>query len=171
MSIPQTELTYSLPLNRLFFREFNHEDLTSFRRETKTFQQIYERNVSKDLRLIQRFTGFPWTRSFIPIYIVQSCPKSISDPLILRYFKNPLFMYVLLIHELVHVNLQGNNIKLDREKLEVYVNAVVREVLKQSPNAKKLLEAATHEKNWDKMLKSGVQLNDKTLKDLLQSEQ
>jgi hypothetical protein len=171
MLIPKTELTYSLPLNRLFLREFDHKDLTSLRTETKTFREIYEQNVPKDLRLIQRFTGFPWTKSFIPIYIVRSCPESISDPLVLRYFKNPLFMYVLLIHELVHVNLQGNNIKLDRGKLEIYVNAVVSEVLKQSTNVKKLLKAATHEKNWNKMLKSGLQLNDKTLKDILQSEQ
>lgn len=55
----------------------------------------------------------------------------------------------------------------NRDKLEVYVNAVVREVLKQSPNATEMLKAASQMKDWKKMLEYKIDLAGKNLKMIL----
>jgi hypothetical protein len=167
MLIPQTELIYSYPLNRLFIRDFSYSDLATMKRLAKDFEKIYERNILRDLELISKFTGFDWEKNRIPICVVKNCPESISHPLILRYFENPNFMYVLLVHELVHNNIAGKIRVTNRDKLEVYVNAVVREVLKQSPNATEMLNVASQMRNWRKMLEYGINLTDGTLKTLL----
>jgi hypothetical protein len=169
MSIPQTELVYSYPLNRLFIKDFSYSDLTTLKRLAKEFEKIYERNILRDLELIPKFTGFNWEKTYIPIYIVKSCPESISHPLILRYLENPVLMYVLLIHELVHNNIAGKIRVTNRDKLEAYVNAVVKEVLKQSPNATEILKTASQMRNWRKMLEYKINLTDKTLRTLLTS--
>lgn len=167
MPVPRTELVYSYPLNRLFRRDFSYSDLAALKGLAKDFEKIYERNILRDLDLIPRFTGFDWEKSHIPIYLVKSCPESISHPLILRYLENPGLMYSLLIHELIHNNIAGKIHLTNRNKLEVYVNAVVREVLKQSPNATEMLKAASQMRNWKKMLEYEINLTDKTLKTLL----
>ena len=166
---PRLELVYSYPLNRLFMRDFSYSDLAYLKCSAKDFERIYEKNIVKDLELIPKFTGFNWEKSHIPIYVVKRCPESISHPLILRYYENPVLMYVLLIHELVHINIAEKIRLANRDKLEVYVNTVVREVLKQSPNATEMLKVASQIRNWREMLKYGINLTDKTLKTLLRA--
>jgi hypothetical protein len=168
MQIPKPELIYSYPLNKLFIKEFKHSDKANLQNQCKDFEDIYVKSISNDLRLIQAFTGFDWNAPCISIYIVKNCPSSISHPLILRYQNNPAFMYTLLLHELVHNNLEGNIGILEHDQEEVYVNAVVRAVINQSRNARAMLKAASLERSWMKMLKSRISLTEnKPLKAIL----
>jgi len=145
MQIPKTELIYSYPLNRLLIKGFKRQDIAQLKMQCKEFEDIYAKNISRDLTFIHTFTGFDWEKTYIPIYIVKNCSHSISNPLILRYQDNPAFMYTLLLHELVHNNLEGNIRIFQHNQLEIYVNAVVRAVLRKSLDAKVMLKAASRE--------------------------
>jgi hypothetical protein len=169
MRTPETPIVMSTPLNRLFLPDFGREDARALKKDTEGFWILCKQSISRDVRLIPRFTGFFWQKTFIPIYIVRDCRNSISNPLILKYHENPSFMYVILLHELAHNNLEHplEIARLGHERSELYVNATVREILEEPPSRAEMINAARVDENWDKMLDSGLRLRDRTVRDIL----
>ncbi len=81
-------------------------------KKCRQFEQIYKKNISKSIKLIEKHTKIKkWLYEFIPINIVflkKSVYKkvhSFANPLTLKYRNDSKEMFYVLIHELIHNNL------------------------------------------------------------------
>ncbi len=102
----KTQLKYSWIYNNQFDKEFSYKDLAILMTKTRQFITLFDKNINKILELIPKFTGYKWPENdLIKFYIVNEKGHSFSDPLTLKYYENNKLMFVILIHELAHYNI------------------------------------------------------------------
>lgn len=128
--IPKTELRYSRNYISKWISGFSYNDLEKLKNSCRRFENIYDNNIKEILKLIKKYSGDEWDRKYIPIYIVRR-RNSFSDPLTLRYKKNPKFMLVILIHELLHCNLKNQRDFKNGKDLHSFMEGIVKKVIKK----------------------------------------
>ena len=128
---PKTEIRYSIIYNRMFNEKFSREDMKKLKEDCKKFEELYNKNISKILELIEKHHKKEWTYSIIPIYIVRDIPNSFSDPLTLKYFDNEKLMLILLAHELLHNNFAGKMNFKNPEELHQYMEPILDKIINE----------------------------------------
>ena len=129
----KTELRYSRIYNRLFDKDFSWEKIINLRKDCEKFEKLYNENIENLLRLIEKNHLKYWKYDKIPIYIVnEKFPFSFSDPLTLKYHKNPRQMFVVLSHELLHNNLGKKKFK-NKKELHIYMEPILNSIIKEMP--------------------------------------
>ena len=102
--IPKIDLRFSFIYNKKFNSNFNLQDFTKLKNDSRPFIELFNKYIKNILHLIETYNE-PWKREYIPIYLVSGKIKSFSDPLTLRYREDYNLLLLILIHELIHNNL------------------------------------------------------------------
>ena len=127
MVIPKTEIRYSYIYNKQFDSNFSYKDKNKLQRKCRKFGILYKKYIKQILKEIEKSQG-KWKRKYIPIYIVEKSKTSFSDPLTLKYQKNPKLMLVIMTHELLHNNL-SKKFKSTKE-LHKYMEPILNKIIK-----------------------------------------
>ncbi|MFH1823121.1 MAG: hypothetical protein ABH817_00165 [archaeon] len=114
-------IRYSFIYNKQFNPKFEEKDLFKLRRDCLEFEYIYNKNIKKLLKKIGKFK-----RKFIPIYIVKD-KTSFSDPLTLKYKKDPKLMFITLAHELLHNSIQKKF--KSKKELHKYMEPILNKII------------------------------------------
>ena len=69
--IPKTEIRYSIVYNKMFDKNFSLKDLIKLRKYCKKFEELFNKNIDKILKLTEKNHKKEWQYHFIPIYIVK----------------------------------------------------------------------------------------------------
>jgi len=126
--IPRTVIRYSGIYNRIFNPKFSKKDFLKLKKDCKEFAKLYKKNIQKILKLIEKHHLKKWKYKFISIYIVKDSPSSFSDPLTLKFRKDPKYLLVVLAHELLHNNMGKKKFK-DRKELHIYMEPILNKVI------------------------------------------
>lgn len=143
--LPELNITFSLPLNHILNDDFNYKNFLEnynevienyeknfqkFKKTTEPFQKMFKKYKKRILYHIEKYSGYSWKGQKIPIYLVNMTQKpSISHPLILKFTTDIDSMFILLIHELTHINLPGEmQSKAGVKVSEQWVNLITRHV-------------------------------------------
>lgn len=98
-------------LTRIFIPSF--KDKKKFEKKAKEFIKYFKKHEKETLRLIEKFSGFNWTRNKIPVYIIPNghiysfTKKNLSKNLpgvVQKFYESNERTTHILIHELCHVN-------------------------------------------------------------------
>ena len=116
--------------NKMFNKEFSRKDIWKLKENCKDFEELHKKYIHKILNMIEKCHRKKWNYQFIPIYIVDRVPNCFSDPLTIKYFKNPKMMLVLLAHELLHNNFVGKWDFKDSEELHKYMEPILNKVIR-----------------------------------------
>ncbi len=130
--LPKTEIRYSIIYNKLFNENFTFEDRNKIIENSRKFEELHKKYINEILKLIEKY-GFKWRKEYIPIYIAKDTKISFSDPLTLKYRDNERLMLVILIHELLHNNLEGNKKFNTRNELHVFMRPIVEKIVLELP--------------------------------------
>jgi len=126
--IPKTELIYSWIYNRELNRDktakFVKDNFEKLEIKCKEFEKSYSKNIKKILELIPKYTNKSWKKEYIPIYIVFRDESSFHSPLTLKYHKDVKKMLFVLIHELIHINIEEHGFKAEKE-INKYANKIL----------------------------------------------
>lgn len=79
----------------------------------------YTKNISKILKLIPKHTKKEWEKEHIPIYIVFRDSYSFHSPLTLKYHKDTIHMFFVLVHELIHNNIEEHGFNAEKKINEI----------------------------------------------------
>jgi hypothetical protein len=124
--IPKTEIRYSRIYNKILGGGIYNKNAK--------FENIYKKNISNILKLIEKHHIKKWKYKLIPIYLVNSVNKKkmggFSDPLTLKSRKDEKYMLVVLVHELLHNNM-GNKKFSDPKSLHIYMEPIVDKVVEK----------------------------------------
>ncbi|MFH1290525.1 MAG: hypothetical protein ABIH92_03895, partial [Nanoarchaeota archaeon] len=129
---PQLEIRHSWIYNVLINKHYWKYSLkkhAKLKKDCRKFENLLNENKTKIIKLIEKHSKKgKWFYDFIPIYIVRIKPElenkrnSFSDPLTLKYKRDPNAMLCVLIHELIHNYLpEDGQVKRGREKNELLV--------------------------------------------------
>lgn len=91
----------------------------------KQFENKYESEISKIIKLIPDIVGKHWRKQVTEVYVVDWNGPSFSHPLTLNVREDLLLMLVTLTHELLHDFYLNET---DIEKVELTINNNVKEV-------------------------------------------
>lgn len=122
--LPKTELRISIIYRRRYDSKFSKNYLREVRGKFTNFIFLYKNHISKILEFIEKENEF-WKIEYIPVYLTLNI-KPFSDPLTLRYNKNPKYILVVLIHELIHNNLTKNF--YDKGEMHKFIQNILRKV-------------------------------------------
>jgi len=127
--IPKTEIRYSFIYNKRLNENISSGDFRDIKKRFEKFVRLYSQNINNILELIEKNCN-PWSREYIPIYLVDAKIKSFSDPLTLVIKDDEKFMFLLLIHELIHNNLtkKYKNPSDSHKVVEVVFDKVIEEL-------------------------------------------
>ncbi len=107
IKIPKIWLSYDKILIESYISDFSNEDYLKFKNseEVKKFNLLLEKISPNLLKNISKLSGIRWCRKEIPIYLVPDIPKkSFAHPLVLILKGGLERRFLVLAHELVHVN-------------------------------------------------------------------
>ena len=179
--LPKLELKISGPYNHILSDDFNYREymadadkcienfnknFNKFKKRTTSFHKAFIKKQKIILKLIEKYSGYDWKGKSIPIYLINITQKpSIADPLTLKFRDNLDSMFILLIHELTHLNLpQKMQFDAGNKRSEQWVNLITRYVALE---LKLDLNKATM-KNFSEALELEWNLKNKTLKKFIQ---
>lgn len=127
--IPKTEIRFSWTYNKMFNESLTPSEFIESKNEIQEFSNLYNKYIKKILQTIED-NNEPWQREFIPIYIVFGKIRSFSDPLTIKYRKDPKLMILILIHELIHNNIRERykNPSLAHKKINMIFEKVLTDM-------------------------------------------
>lgn len=109
--LPNTKLNYSWMYNSVYIQDFKKEDINKLKNKCKSFEKLYQKHINEILKLIEKHFQ-KWEQKHIVIYLIEKGPV-FSDPLTIRYEKDPRIMLIRLLHELIHNNIHKKKFKND----------------------------------------------------------
>ncbi len=128
--LPKTEIVYSWIYNRELNRDktakYVKDSFAKLENDCKGFEKLYKKHIKQILQLIPKHTKKEWKKEYIPIYIVFRDGYSFHLPLTLKYHKDTKHMFFVLIHELIHNNIEGEH----GFKVEEKINNIADSILK-----------------------------------------
>jgi len=123
--IPKTKLIYSYIYGKRFDSGFCDDYICKLQILFKEFKKIYNKYINEILEVISKESNI-WEVEYIPIYLTINIIP-FSNPLTLRYNNNPKYILTVLIHELIHNNI--NKKFINREELHKYIKRIMDKVI------------------------------------------
>ena len=113
----------------MFNESLTPSEFIESKNEIQEFSNLYNKYTKKILQTIEDNNN-PWQREFISIYIVFGKIRSFSDPLTIKYRKDPKLMILILIHELIHNNIRKRykNPSLAHKKINMIFEKVLTDM-------------------------------------------
>ena len=127
--MPRLKVRYSYIYNKTLNKDINIEMFNKLREKSAQFNELVEKYGNKVLKIIEK-ENERWEDLEIPVYIVMARIKSFSDPLTINSRKNKKTMFLVLIHELIHVNTR-KKFKVPSEVHDFVITPVFNKVIEQ----------------------------------------
>lgn len=167
---PKTELVWSNVYMGILDKQVTSEDIEELKEKCAEFMGLYEKHIKKIMAAIPKYSGFGWEEygnEYIPIYIVPKVKYSFSCPLTIAYKEDQNFMFVLLLHELMHNNMDimFPTHEIQEGAMDLCADYVLRDVC---PELGSYLE---YERSYKDMLALGWDLDKHTIKGYLVAKQ
>lgn len=171
--VPSTELRYNYEYaKRLYQGDKDFEDIWQrIIGQGGIFEELYEESIDNILELIPQYSGFAWedyADNFIPIYLIDSS-LSLAHPLTLSINGNPGIMLIDLVYELARCNMYCGfkTRELKEECLNLVTRSVIEKLNLDFEDEINDFEKSNEEKSKITPEKTGWDLNQKTIKELI----